>query len=321
MGKLIAGLLWLASAGGALAAGALAGCSIDRVTFTLLSDAAQDGSVEPSDDAPPDTPAAIRCDPAKPFGPPLPIIELNTTAAESHATLTADELTVYFTSTRPGGPGNMDIYRARRPVRDAPWEPPELVEGINTSGHESRPAIRDDGLTLYAETNAISPNAWSISAATRPDPAVSFGPLVRDEILNLPTAGAVAPSLLPDSTWIYFARSGDLYRATWTGVRWGAVTLVEGVNSPESEDYPLISPDHRTLYFSSRRPGGAGDHDVWIAKRASATEAFGAPVPFLEINTAAGDFPAWVSNDDCELWFTRLTGAGDFDLVRLRRPL
>lgn len=316
MGKRIVGLPWLVLAGGALA-----GCSIDRVTFTPLGDAAQDGPIEPSDGAPPDAPVAIRCDPAKPFGPPSPIVELNTTATESHATLTADELTVYFTSTRPGGPGNLDIYRARRPVLDAPWEPPELVEGINTPGHESRPAIRDDGLTLYAETNAISPNAWSISAATRPDPAVSFGPFVRDEILNLPTAGAVAPSLLPDGSRIYFVRSGDVYHATWSGVSWGAVTRVEGVNSPETEDYPLISPDDRTLYFSSRRPGGAGDHDIWIARRASATEAFGAPVPFTEINTAAGDFPAWVSHDGCELWFTRLAGAGNFDLFRLRRPL
>lgn len=321
MEKRIVGLLWLASAGGALAAGALAGCSIDRVTFTLLRDAAQDGSVEPSDGAPPDAPAAIRCDPAKPFGPPSPIVELNTPATESHATLTADELTVYFTSTRPGGPGNMDIYRARRPVRDAPWEPPELVEGINTPGHESRPAIRGDGLTLYAETNTLSPNAWIISAATRPDPGASFGPLVRDEILNLPPAGAVAPSLLPDGSRIYFVRSGDLYRATWGGDRWGAVALVEGVNSPETEDYPLISPDHRTLYFSSRRPGGVGEYDIWFAKRASTTEPFGAPVPFTEINTAASDFPAWVSHDDCELWFTGLAGPGDLDLFRLRRPL
>src|SRR6185436_13172284 len=58
-------------------------------------------------DAPLDA-AQRRCDPGKAFGTPVPVSELNTTAAEGVPYLSLDELTITFGSTRPGGLGSSD---------------------------------------------------------------------------------------------------------------------------------------------------------------------------------------------------------------------
>ena len=50
-------------------------------------------------------------------GPPL-----NTQYNDMYAILTADGLTVYFTSDRPGGLGGNDLWVSRRDSTDAPWE-------------------------------------------------------------------------------------------------------------------------------------------------------------------------------------------------------
>lgn len=37
------------------------------------------------------------------------------------------------------------------------------------------------------------------------------------------------------------------------------------VNSPYMDDNPHVSADHRRVYFSSTRPGGEGDKDIWFS--------------------------------------------------------
>src|SRR5262245_13889450 len=61
-----------------------------------------------------------RCNPVSSFGAPVPVTELNTDADDEHPRLTADELTVYFSSSRPGGVGGYDIYQATRTSTSAP---------------------------------------------------------------------------------------------------------------------------------------------------------------------------------------------------------
>ena len=61
---------------------------------------------------------------------------------------------------------------------------------------------------------------------------------------------------------IYVSRLGD--NDDWSRPQ----SLGETINS---EDYDEISPsiaaDNTTLYFSSDRPGGMGEHDIWMSKR------------------------------------------------------
>jgi len=208
------------------------------------------------------SPGSSRCDPAKSFGTPVAITELNSVSDDHVATLTADELTVLFASNRAGGPGGYDLYIATRPTRSAAWGAPSLLNGVNTAGHESRPMITADGLLLYAETNTLNPNDWDVSVATRANTQSSFSAFQREPVLNS-ADGDAAPTVLPDGSGIYFAstRVGarGFYRASRSGATWTAPTLVSGINlNTSSEDYPLISADDLTLYFASSRAGGMG---------------------------------------------------------------
>ena len=49
-------------------------------------------------------------------------------------------------------------------------------------------------------------------------------------------------------------------------------SLGKKINLPESDEMtPFLASDGVTLYFSSNRPGGQGDNDIWMAKRLDKT--------------------------------------------------
>ncbi len=63
------------------------------------------------------------------------------------------------------------------------------------------------------------------------------------------------------------------------------------VNTGSLDGCPIQSPDGRSLYMASTRPGGLGGIDIWVAHRSSTDEGFGQPVNLgAPINTAADDF-------------------------------
>lgn len=55
---------------------------------------------------------------------------------------------------------------------------------------------------------------------------------------------------------------------TWTEPK----SLGKKINLPDYNQFtPYIAGDGATLYFSSNRPGGVGDHDIWMTKRLDKT--------------------------------------------------
>jgi hypothetical protein len=82
-----------------------------------------------------------------------PIVKLNeninTKYWESHASITKDGNTLFFTSNRKDGYGGLDIYRS---VKDATGEwgiPVNLGNNINTQYNEETPFITEDGKKLF----------------------------------------------------------------------------------------------------------------------------------------------------------------------------
>lgn len=65
---------------------------------------------------------------------------------------------------------------------------------------------------------------------------------------------------------------------------WGAAVNAESIpgtsselNTTSNEGYPILSPDGLSLYIVSDRPGGFGALDIWVARRASTDDPWGAP--------------------------------------------
>jgi hypothetical protein len=105
------------------------------------------------------------------------------------------------------------------------------------------------------------------------------------------------------------------------------------LNTPFQDGCPIQSPDGRSLYQASTRPRFAGDTrtdlDIWVSRRASTDDPWGAPVNLGEpVNSTADDFcPTPVrgkglffvsrktTSASCglgDIYFTRRNSAGDW---------
>jgi Tol biopolymer transport system component len=65
----------------------------------------------------------------------------------------------------------------------------------------------------------------------------------------------------------------------------------QDLNTPFNDGCPIQSPDGRSLYIASNRPGGLGGQDIWVAHRESKDAPWGAPENLgAPVNSAANDF-------------------------------
>jgi len=129
---------------------------------------------------------------------------------------------LYFGSTRPGGPGQSDIYVSAQGA-DGSWGPAVLVPELSSPLDDQRPNVRFDGLELTLQSN-------------RP--------------------GSVGLS--------------DIWVATrqTTLDDWSApVNLGATVNHAQADQQASISSDRETLLFTSNRPGGFGNFDLYTTTR------------------------------------------------------
>jgi OmpA-OmpF porin, OOP family len=99
-------------------------------------------------------------------------------------------------------------------------------------------------------------------------------------------------------------------------------SLGKKINLPKyNEMTPYLASDGETLYFSSNRPGGLGDNDIWMAKRLDKTwTKWSEPVNLgSPINTE--DWDAFFTLDaggEYAYMTTSLSGYGESDIVRVK---
>jgi outer membrane protein OmpA-like peptidoglycan-associated protein len=114
----------------------------------------------------------------------------------------------------------------------------------------------------------------------------------------------------------------DLYASSKEGDIWSLpINLGNPVNTKYRETQPSISPDSRTLYFSSDRPGGKGLHDIWVSHR-DENGQWSTPLNLGDtINTEGEEMSPFIHPDDQSLYFSSdgLIGLGGYDLFISRR--
>lgn len=117
----------------------------------------------------------------------------------------------------------------------------------------------------------------------------------------------------------------DLYVCIKIGDNfWSKPQLINGkINTEYNESSPYITPDKKTLIFSSDRPGGEGKHDLYISQRLDYSyKNWSDPVPFeYPINTEADEYLAALSKDKKFLYFSsNRDGSSDIFRVDMERP-
>ncbi len=282
------------------------------------SDAAEDTTLPPVDAGP-------ACNPTSPFGAPVLVAGLESTATEGGLRLTPDETTGFFWSTRPGGPGTTNLYMATRSDRTAAFANIALLS-INMTGNQYDPSVTADALTLaFGSDRASSDGSFDLFLATRTTSAADFGGVIPLSTLNT-ASNDQQPYLLPDGSEIYFSsdRSGDsdVYRARRNGSGFGPPSAVTEINTAGiADEHPVISGDDLTIFFSSTRAGGVGNIDVWTATRATTSSQFGAITDVQAVNTASKDIPDWISPDGCRLYLhSDVNGGSPHEYIATRSP-
>ncbi len=100
-------------------------------------------------------------------------------------------------------------------------------------------------------------------------------PIILDEQINSTKGQEIAASITADGNAIYFASTrpgglggSDLYVCRrLPNNKWSpAQNLGPDINTPYNEDFPNISPDGKTLYFSSMGHNSMGGYDIFYAQ-------------------------------------------------------
>lgn len=296
------------------------GAPRDGASEATTGDAADDA---PLGDAGPDASGPPTCDVDAAFGTPVAIMALDTTANDAHPRLTQDELVAYFQSNRDGGAGLLDIYSATRSGLDAGWTKVTNIGTVNSTSSEYEPSISNDQLRLYLVY------ASDVYEATRGATTAPFSAPTAVTPLDT-TASESGPYLLPNGN-VYFTstRASDagvfaLYVATpGSDGGFGAPTAVSGADFATGEiRFGAVTPDELVLYFASTRTGNLGGRDIYVATRATPTDAFGPARQVAEVSSASNEYPDWISPDRCRLYFTSNRGdAGDDNIYVAEKAL
>ena len=238
------------------------------------------------------------------WGPPVNLGAMaNSPYLEALPSISADGLSLYFNSNRPGGFGSYDLWMTTRATLSDVWGPPvNLGPTVNSSSSDLNPNLSSDGLSLYFASwrpgGYGSIDLWVTTRATLSAPwrpPVNLGPTVNGSSWDY------QPSISTDGLSLFFAseqRAGGLGPVDiWVTTRatvsdpWGLpVNLGPPVNGAAAFT-PNISPDGRTLYFTSDRAGGYGGFDIWQAP------ILAAPI----CGDAEHPYPAVDLNKDCRV--------------------
>lgn len=198
-----------------------------------------------------------RASTADPWGTPAAVAELNSTAAETTPEVSYDGLTIYFASARTPTLGGNDIWMATRASRAAAWGTPVHVPELSSAAAEGAPVMADATTILIDTDRAGTLDIFIATRASSADPWDT--PIVIPELSGAESEGN--PVLDADKLTIYFDsnRTGnsELYVATRMSpaAAFGTPAPVTELNSTDSDTDPWLSPDGRTMYFTSNRDG------------------------------------------------------------------
>ncbi len=248
-------------------------------------------------------------------------LNINSEYPDYAPVLSMDGNTMVFTSRRPNSTGNVkdpnddnmymeDIYISV--LISGKWSKAKKISPkINTDHHESASGISPDGqhLFIYKENELHTGDIWE----SKWEGTDWSEPKKMHHHINT-THFEAGGSISDDGSKFFFVsdRPGgqgerDIYLATKNKKgEWShPVNLGDKINTPYNEESPFISPDGKTLYFSSKGHNSIGGYDLFKStydeesKTWSKAENMGFP-----INTANDELFFVISHDNKTAYFS-----------------
>ena len=229
---------------------------------------------------------------------------INTVVHECCASISGDGCELVFESGRPGSFGRADVWMATRTSTKKPFGMPfNLGRHVNSSNAQGCPEISDDGrLLIYQSQNPNGYGNLDLWACSRTGRGKPFGmPVNLGDKINTASAEQNATisddwlTLMFDSTGPMVSTVRGIYVATRTSKRepFGKpVRLGLPINdTEEGARSPCLAFGGRLLLFDSKRSGGQGDRDLWVAVRSGPGKPWQEPINMgPRINTGEAEF-------------------------------
>ena len=186
---------------------------------------------------------------------------------------------------------------------------------INTRNHEYAPIVSKDGSTLIFTSNRPT------DGNDNRGPQDSFEDIYicKRNGMNWGTPQLISPkinikyndaaaSLSPDgkTIFLYYEQGGgDIYTSTLEGSEWTKPQpLNKNINTPFWETSACLSPDGQKLYFTSSRPGGFGQLDIYVSEKDSKGEWGKAVNLGRTINTEGNEDSPFIHADGMTMYFS-----------------
>jgi len=214
---------------------------------------------------------------------------------------------------------NFGIEAKKHPVE---FNPISVGKGINTQGYEYNPVVSADGFSLIYTgiRNKHGRKVEDFYISNLENGVWQKGIPLPGNVNTNENEGAHCVSA--DGRFLFFTSCGrpngygscDIYVSVKVNGKWSdAVNLGNRVNSTSWDAHPAISPDGSTLIFSSNRPGGKGNKDLWSIKFVKGK--WEKPRNLSELNTKGNEVTPFLHLDGKTLYFSSdgLPGMGGTD--------
>lgn len=186
---------------------------------------------------------------------------------------------------------------------------------INSNFHEYSPLVSEDGKTLIFTSNRTTDQYQIKSSTNYEDIYITYRsgsgwqtPQKISPKINIKYNDAAA-SLSPDgkTLFLYYEEgAGDIYTSTLENGEWSEpVPLNKNINTPLFwETSACVTADGKKLYFTSNRPGGYGELDIYVSELDSKGNWGKAVNLGRTINTPGNEDSPFIHHDGNTLYFS-----------------
>ncbi len=131
---------------------------------------------------------------------------VNTSSSDAGPSISADGLSLYFISNRPGGYGDTDFWVTTRTTKNADWGTPvHLGSTVNSSVEDRAPSVSSDGLSLFFHSSRPGGSGdWDLWMTTRETTSYPWSIPVNLGLTVNSSARDLAPDISSDGSTLYF---------------------------------------------------------------------------------------------------------------------
>ncbi|HEX5060528.1 MAG TPA: hypothetical protein VFV99_14270 [Kofleriaceae bacterium] len=200
-----------------------------------------------------------RSSPTGGWSTPTAVAELNSADAETTPEVSYDGLTIYFASARMPTLGGNDVWVSTRASRADAWGTPVHVTDLSSVAADGGATTVDATIAMF-DSDRAGTTTLDIYMSQRASATAAWStPALVPELESASNEGN--PMLAADKLTVYFDSNrggdGELYAATRTteAAPFAPPARIVELSSTAADTDPWISPDGRTMYFTSDRDG------------------------------------------------------------------